>query len=222
MNLRLQRQLLQFDQSLRLQQTLNDSALIAGIDEAGRGPLAGTVVSAAVILTNDSFTVSINDSKQMTPVAREKAYCALLRSNALIGVGAASPVEIDQIGIHKATHLSMRRALAKLKKVPDLVLVDGKIIPPGFNTRVRAIVDGDAQSFSIAAASIVAKVVRDQWMGLIHAICPEYQFKQHKGYGTANHLEALRELGPGPFHRYSFQPVRESAGISDPWVYADQ
>ena len=184
--------------------------------------MAGPVVSAAVILPKSSFKVPVNDSKQMTAAAREQAYCALLRSGALIGVGACSAVEIDRIGIHKATYLSMKRALAKLKTVPDFILVDGNVVPPGLKIAALAVIDGDAQSLSIAAASIVAKVVRDQWMGLIHAISPEYQFEQHKGYGTAGHLQALRHFGPGPFHRYSFQPVRESAGIAGAWAYVNE
>ena len=179
------------------------------MDEAGRGPLAGPVVAGAVILFQTPPIDWIDDSKRLTPEAREKAYRAILRS-AAVGVGAAGAEEIDRIGIHAATHLAMIRALSKLPVEPALVLIDGRFIPAGCPAPALSFVRGDARSLSIACASIVAKVVRDQWMGLVHRLHPEYGFGRHKGYGTADHLKALRHLGPCRFHRFSFQPIRSA------------
>ena len=177
------------------------------MDEAGRGPLAGPVVASAVILFQLPPCSSLDDSKRLTPRARETAYRAIL-SSAAIGVGAAGVEEIDRIGIHAATHQAMIRALRKLSVPPDWVLVDGNHLPRGCPFPAEPVVDGDARSLSIACASIVAKVVRDQWMGLVHRLHPEYGFQRHKGYGTPEHLRALRWLGPCRFHRFSFQPIR--------------
>lgn len=177
------------------------------MDEAGRGPLAGPVVASAVILFQVPSSIFLDDSKRLTPRARESAYQAILRC-AAVGVGAAGAEEIDRIGIHAATHRAMVRALQKLPVLPQWVLVDGCHVPKDCPVPAAAVVGGDARSLSIACASIVAKVVRDQWMGLVHRLYPEYGFLQHKGYGTEKHLKALRWLGPCRFHRFSFAPVR--------------
>ena len=182
------------------------------MDEAGRGPLAGPVVASAVILHDFRFKLPIDDSKQMTPLAREQAYRVILRC-ASIGVGAAGAEEIDRIGILRATHRAMVRALAKLPVIPDLVLVDGNSLPPDSGLPMQAIVRGDGKSLSIACASIVAKVVRDQWMDLVHRLHPEYGFRRHKGYGTKRHFQRLREVGPCRFHRFSFHPIRPEAAV---------
>ena len=177
------------------------------MDEAGRGPLAGPVVAGAVLLHDHRFTVPVNDSKQLSPLAREQAYRVILR-HASIGIGAVGAEEIDRIGIHAATHLAMVRALERLPVPPDLVLVDGNSLPRGCNLPMRPIIGGDGKSLSIACASIVAKVVRDQWMGLIHRLHPEYEFSRHKGYGTSRHMRLLEKVGPCRFHRFSFRPIR--------------
>lgn len=143
----------------------------------------------------------------MTPLARELAYRAILR-NASIGVGAVGAEEIDRIGILQATHRAMVRALAKLPLMPELVLVDGNALPRGYPLPMQAIVRGDGKSLSIVCASIVAKVVRDQWMELVHRLHPEYGFRHHKGYGTELHFRRLEEVGPCRFHRFSFRPIR--------------
>ena len=143
----------------------------------------------------------------MTPLARERAYRAILR-HALIGVGAAGAEEIDRVGIGRATHLAMTRALAKLPLAPELVLVDGNALPRECPLPMQAVVRGDSKSLSIACASIVAKVVRDQWMNLVHSLHPEYGFRRHKGYGTERHFRRLEEVGPCRFHRFSFRPIK--------------
>ncbi len=143
----------------------------------------------------------------MTPLARERAYRAILR-RCSVGVGAVGAEEIDRIGIGKATHLAMVRALAKLPFAPGLVLVDGSSVPRDCPWDLQPIVRGDSKSISIACASIVAKVVRDQWMDLVHALHPEYGFHRHKGYGTEHHVRRIEQFGPCRFHRFSFSPIR--------------
>jgi len=181
------------------------------VDEAGRGPLAGPVVAGAVVLHRHDFRVALDDSKRLTPLARERAYEAILRS-AHIGVGAVGPEEIDRIGIQAATHRAMQLAIRRLGILPELVLVDGLHLPPGCGPAMKAVVRGDSRSLAIACASIVAKVTRDRWMRWVHRLHPEYGFARHKGYGTAQHMEALEAFGPGPFHRYTFHPVSGSPG----------
>jgi ribonuclease HII len=182
------------------------------VDEAGRGPLAGPVVASAIILHDFRFKIPLDDSKQMTPLAREQAYRAILR-RASIGIGAAGAEEIDRIGILQATHPAMVRALVKLPLTPGLVLVDGNRLPRECPFPMQAIVRGDGKSLSIACASIVAKVVRDQWMELVHHLHPEYGFHRHKGYGTERHFRLLEEVGPCRFHRFSFRPIRKADGV---------
>ena len=182
---------------------------IAGVDEAGRGPLAGPVTAGAVILPwNKNGLPGVFDSKQLSAEARAELYEELLSlENVDIGIGIADVEEIDKLNILKAAHLAMFRAVAQLKKV-DCVLVDGLPVK-GFEVPSRNLIKGDARSASIAAASIVAKVVRDRMMMDFDAKYPEYGFASHKGYGSAEHLEALRKYGACPIHRKSFRPVAE-------------
>jgi len=184
--------------------------IIAGIDEAGRGPLAGPVVAAAVILPDNFRHKVLTDSKQLSAGAREELYCELMTRK---GVSWACSVvesdEIDRINILRATHQAMRRAVAALGIAPQHVLIDGLPVNP-FPITQTALVGGDGLSFSIAAASIIAKVTRDRIMVEMDTRYPGYNFSQHKGYGTAEHLDKLRANGPCPIHRRSFLPVREA------------
>ena len=185
----------------------NTSVLIAGIDEAGRGPWAGPVVAGAVIFPNleisDSLAANLNDSKQLSRRKREALFEELHASNALIGTGTASVEEIDSLNILKATFLAMRRAFDAMQRRCDYVLVDGNRMPP-MPVPGETVVKGDAKSPSIAAASILAKVSRDRVMLEYAKQYPEYQFEKHKGYGTKAHVEALRAFGPSPIHRRTF------------------
>ena len=189
---------------------------IAGVDEAGRGPLAGPVVAAAVAFGKDFLEAEaekslagLDDSKKL-PAARREFFHALLAAcpHARIGVASASVAEIDSLNILRATHLAMARAVAQLAPPPDLALVDGLPVK-GLPVPHRAIVGGDASSLSIAAASVMAKVTRDRLMVALAAEHPGYGFERHKGYGTPEHLDALRRLGPCPAHRKSFAPVAQ-------------
>lgn len=181
-------------------------ALVAGVDEAGRGPLAGPVVAAAVILDEQKPIKGLADSKQLTAARREKLYDAILANALCCSVGQASVEEIDRLNILHATMLAMRRAVEGLRLLPHKVLVDGNRIPE-LRVRAEAIVQGDATVAAISAASIVAKVTRDRWCRDIEQEYPGYGFGRHKGYGTAEHLQALRTLGATPQHRRSFAPV---------------
>ena len=182
---------------------------IAGIDEAGRGALAGPVVAAAVILPEKFKHRRLNDSKQLAPERREEIFVQLT-SNDDIGwaVGIVDHIEIDRINILRASHRAMRIALEALTFQPDHVLIDGLPVVP-FPLPQTAIVDGDCVSLSIAAASVIAKVTRDRIMRDFCAQFPEYCFSQHKGYGTELHLLKLHEFGPCPIHRRSFEPVAQ-------------
>ena len=197
--------------------------LIAGVDEAGRGPLAGPVVAAAVMARREVLEkesrgalLGVDDSKRLSPARREEIFAALTAQPGLSwAVGEASVEEIDRINILHATHLAMRRALAGLRPAPDLALVDGRPVP-GLPCPAEAIVKGDAQSVLIAAASVVAKVTRDRLMAELDRAHPGYGLAQHKGYGTAAHLAALARLGPSACHRRGFLPVRQLAlGFGD-------
>ena len=179
---------------------------IAGIDEAGRGPLAGPVVAAAVILDRKRIPKGLDDSKQMQPEAREEAYARIMERALAVGVGEASVDEIDLVNIRQATHLAMARAIRSLAIVADFALVDGND-PPALPCPCNVIVDGDARSVSIAAASIIAKVTRDRMMQSLHEHFPGYGWFTNKGYSTEEHLEALTRLGPCLHHRRSFAPV---------------
>jgi ribonuclease HII len=189
---------------------------VAGVDEAGRGPLAGPVVAAAAILPDGYDIAGITDSKALTEKKRETAFERIVAdaakgfdvSGVAIGVGWAFPDEVDRINILQATHAAMRRAVANLCVPPDAVLVDGLPVR-NLHTHCTAIVKGDALSASIAAASIIAKVSRDRYMTEQDALYPEYGFAKHKGYCAPIHLAALAEHGPCPIHRYSFGPVAQ-------------
>jgi ribonuclease HII len=196
---------------------------IAGIDEAGRGALAGPVVAAAVILPEKFRHRRLNDSKQLLPERREEIYEELIRNETIVwSVGIIDSVEIDAINILRASHKAMRIAISELSLQPDHVLIDGLPVFP-FPLPQTAIIDGDCYSFSIAAASVIAKVTRDTIMRDFCARFPEYCFSQHKGYGTELHLIKLHEHGPCPIHRRSFEPVAQpvfdfAAPTSSAWV----
>lgn len=181
---------------------------IAGIDEAGRGPLAGPVVAAAVILPARCRLLGINDSKQLTAKDREEAYTTILQQAVAVGIGSADVAEIDQLNILTATRLAMRRAIDQLAPPADYLLIDAVVLP-GLKVPTRPIIKGDSLSISIAAASILAKVTRDRLMARYHETFPEYGFLSHKGYGTAEHLERLARHGPCSIHRRTFSPVQE-------------
>ena len=184
--------------------------LVAGVDEAGRGPLAGPVVAAAVILPDDCAIEGLNDSKKLTAKKREHFHAMLtVRADIHWGIGQADVAEIDRLNILRATHLAMARAVAALPRKPDHALVDGLPVR-GLPVPHTALVGGDTLSLSIAAASIIAKVTRDRLMTALDAEYPQYGFARHKGYGVREHLEALRSHGPSPVHRRSFQPVAQA------------
>lgn len=180
---------------------------IGGIDEVGRGPLAGPVVAACVILPSGWDPIGIQDSKKLTPVARQEAYDRIMASGAAVGIGSASHTEIAEADILRATHMAMRRAIEACPTRPDFLLIDGRPVPLLPMPSV-AIVGGDSTSVSIAAASIVAKVTRDRFMSEMAGMYPQYGFDGNKGYPTPDHLEALKRFGPCPIHRTSFGPVR--------------
>ena len=180
-----------------------DYGYICGIDEVGRGPLAGPVVAGAVILPKDCNILYINDSKQLSEKKREELYDVITKEAVAWAVGYASPERIDEINILQATYEAMREAIGKLSPAPDLLLNDAVTIPEVVIPQVP-IIKGDAKSVSIAAASIVAKVTRDRLMEEYDKEYPEYGFAKHKGYGTAAHIAALKEFGPTPIHRRTF------------------
>lgn len=185
---------------------------ICGIDEAGRGPLAGPVVAAAVILPAKGRPKGLDDSKQLTAEARE-ALALKIRAVGIVGVGLASVEEIDELNILRASHLAMRRAFDALSEKPVAALVDGNMAPD-LPCPVEWVIDGDAIVPLISAASIIAKVERDRIMNELCARYPGYAFSKHKGYSTPEHQEALKRLGPCPIHRMSFKPVRDAAGLA--------
>ncbi len=185
-------------------------AAIAGVDEAGVGPMAGPVVAAAVIFEPELFIKGVHDSKQLTAEKREELF-PLIRAKALtVAIGVAESIEVDELNIYWATMLASERALAALARQPDHVLVDGRLIP-NLKLPQTKIVGGDRKSFCIAAASIIAKVTRDRLMMEYDAEYPGYGFGSHKGYCTASHFATLAQLGPSPIHRRSFAPVMEAA-----------
>ena len=176
---------------------------ICGIDEVGRGPLAGPVVAGAVILPKDCDILYINDSKQLSEKKREELYDVITKEAVAWAVGYASPERIDEINILQATYEAMREAISKLSVKPDVLLNDAVKIPQ-VDIRQVPIIKGDAKSVSIAAASIVAKVTRDRLMEEYDKVLPGYGFASNKGYGSAEHIAALKEIGPSPIHRQSF------------------
>jgi ribonuclease HII len=179
---------------------------VAGIDEAGVGPMAGPVVAAAVIFAPETFIRGVHDSKQLTPEQRDEMFTPISERAIAIGIGVADVLEIDRLNIYWATMRASKRALAALGHEPGHVLVDGRLIP-GMKLPQTKIVGGDRKSFCIAAASIIAKVTRDRMMVEYDARYPGYGFAQHKGYCTSEHFVVLKQLGPSPIHRRSFMPV---------------
>ncbi|WOJ88870.1 ribonuclease HII [Methylocapsa polymorpha] len=186
----------------------------AGVDEVGRGPLAGPVAAAAVILDPRDLPAGLNDSKLLAQDARESLYEEIMRRAIAVSVGFASAAEIDAINIRQATFAAMRRALFALSVEPRHVLIDGNDPPPDLPCPAETIVKGDAAVLSIAAASIIAKVTRDRLMRRLCARHPVYGFSQHVGYATRAHLAAIAEHGPCAFHRLSFSPFKASEGNS--------
>lgn len=180
-----------------------DYEYICGIDEVGRGPLAGPVVAAAVILPKDCHILYINDSKKLTAKKREELYDVIMEQAVSVGIGMRSPQRIDEINILQATYEAMREAISKLDPQPTLLLNDAVTIPEVDIYQVP-IIKGDAKSISIGAASIIAKVTRDRLMVEYDQSMPEYDFASNKGYGSAGHIEALKKYGPTPIHRRSF------------------
>ncbi len=187
--------------------------LLAGVDEAGRGPLAGPVVAAAVILDDRAPIKGLADSKQLTALRRERLYDEIRAKALCCSVAQASVEEIDQLNILQATLLAMRRAVAGLRLKPAKVLVDGNRLPP-LDVLAEAVVSGDALVPSISAASILAKVTRDRLLCELHLQHPEYGFDRHKGYGTAQHMQALQAHGALAVHRRSFAPVARMLVVS--------
>ena len=176
---------------------------VCGIDEVGRGPLAGPVVACACILPKDCNILYINDSKKLSKKKREELYDIIMKEAVAVGIGYNSPERIDEINILQATFEAMRQAISKLSVTPDILLNDAVTIP-GVDIKQVPIIKGDAKSISIGAASIVAKVTRDRLMEDYDKLFPEYGFASNMGYGTAVHIKALKELGPCPIHRQSF------------------
>ena len=177
--------------------------MICGIDEVGRGPLAGPVCAAAVILPKDCEILYINDSKKLSEARREALYDEIMEKAVAVGVGLVSPAVIDEVNILQATYIAMRDAISQLEVAPDILLNDAVTIPE-VNIKQIPIIKGDAKSISIGAASIIAKVTRDRLMQEYDEIMPGYGFAQNKGYGTKEHIEALKSMGPSPIHRSTF------------------
>lgn len=188
--------------------------IVGGIDEAGRGPLAGPVVAACVVAqpgieASMEELAIIKDSKKMTEKRREKAFDLIYEFFPEVGIGICDHKTVDRINILEASFLAMKKAVGSLKQKPDFIIVDGKFEIPNFSTKQKALKKGDSFVLSIAAASVVAKVTRDRMMLEMHAKYPDYGFAQHKGYGTKLHMKSLRKHGPCPIHRTSFRPVKE-------------
>lgn len=194
------------------EKTIAAAKLIAGVDEAGRGPWAGPVVAGAVVFPNleisDSLARGLDDSKKLTAAKREALFDELRRSNALIGCGMASVEEIDALNILRATFLAMRRAVESLPAIPDFAIVDGNKIPPELPCPARFLIKGDALSLSVAAASIVAKVTRDRLMRDLAKEFPYYGWEKNAGYGTKAHQDGLKTHGVCVHHRKSYAPVQ--------------
>lgn len=182
---------------------LNGCTYVAGIDEVGRGPLAGPVVTAVVILKQGALIEGINDSKKLSEAKREELYDIIVKEAVDYSIGIVSPAEIDEINILQATYKAMQQCIDGLKIKPDFILVDAVTIP-NIEIKQKGIIKGDAKSISIGAASIVAKVTRDRLMKDYAQIFPEYDFEQNKGYGSSKHVEAIKEIGICPIHRRSF------------------
>lgn len=191
------------EQLKKYEKEYGEYEFICGIDEVGRGPLAGPVVAGAVILPKDCDILYINDSKKLTAAKREELYGVIMEKAIAVGIGMAGPDRIDEINILQATYEAMREAISKLGQKPDILLNDAVTIPQ-VQIRQVPIIKGDAKSISIGAASIVAKVTRDRLMAEYDKVLPEYGFASNKGYGSAEHIAALKKFGPSPIHRTSF------------------
>jgi ribonuclease HII len=197
--------------------------LVGGIDEAGRGPLAGPVVAAIVILDKTfvddpeapEALQEVKDSKKISPAKRKRIYKELRNHCPQIGIGISANDTIDRMNILQASFLAMKKAINDLRDKPDMILVDGKFRIPNCSFDQKTIINGDAKIFSIAAASIIAKVTRDDMMEKYHEQYPEYGFDKHKGYGTKQHIDALKQHGPCEIHRKSFKPVSEKLEIKN-------
>ncbi|MDE7055954.1 MAG: ribonuclease HII [Lactobacillus sp.] len=180
--------------------------LVAGVDEVGRGPLAGPVVTAAVIIDENFDLIDVNDSKKLTPKRRLELYPKILEKAVSVGIGIKNSQVIDEINIYEADRLAMAEAVKNLDQKPDALLVDAMDVPIAI-PQIK-LIKGDAKSNSIAAASIVAKVFRDKLMDDYDALYPQYKFSKNAGYGTKDHLDALNKFGPTPIHRKSFEPIK--------------
>lgn len=200
---KLEKELARLEQMREYENTYAACAMICGIDEAGRGPLAGPVAAGAVILPKDCTLLYLNDSKKLSEKRREELFVQIKEQAVAWCVGIVGPERIDEINILQATYEAMRQAVAGLGVKPDLLLNDAVEIP-GVDIMQVPIIKGDAKSVSIAAASILAKVTRDHMMVEYDQLFPDYGFAKHKGYGTAAHIQAIQELGPCPIHRRSF------------------
>lgn len=192
-----------------LQLLIEQYALLAGVDEAGRGPLAGPVFAAAVILDPEKPMTELADSKKLSAKRREELAVRIKQEALAWCIASASTEEIDQLNILGATLLAMRRACIQLPITPEFILIDGNQVPTQLNAPARAVIKGDAQIAAISAASILAKTARDEACLLMHEQYPQYAFAQHKGYGTKLHMQLLEEHGPCPEHRRSFAPVKK-------------
>lgn len=184
--------------------------LIAGIDEAGRGPLAGPVASAAVILDKSNPILGLTDSKKLSHSERERLFDIILEEAVGVGIGIVSNTIIDRLNIYQATFVAMKRAVEDLTPPPEFLLIDGNQTIPDFNIKQKAVVSGDLKVNSISAASIIAKVTRDRIMDELHESYPSYNFLSNKGYGTKEHIEAIEDVGPCPYHRFSFEIVEKN------------
>lgn len=200
---KLEKELLRLEGILEYEKKYQAAAFVCGVDEAGRGPLAGPVVAGAVILPKDLKILYLNDSKKLTEKRREELYLEIQEKAFSWNVGIVGPDVIDQINILQATYEAMRQAVGGLSVKPDVLLNDAVVIP-GLSMHQEKIIHGDAKSLSIAAASVMAKVTRDHMMMEYDKLFPEYGFGKNKGYGTAVHIQALREYGPCPIHRRTF------------------
>ncbi|WP_455650700.1 ribonuclease HII [Enterocloster citroniae] len=200
---RLEKELARLEAMTQYEKEYEAYAYVCGIDEAGRGPLAGPVAAGAVILPKDCRILYLNDSKKLSEKRREELFEEIKEKAAAWSVGIVSPARIDEINILQATYEAMRDAVGRLGVTPDVLLNDAVTIP-GLSMKQVPIIKGDAKSLSIAAASVLAKVTRDHMMAEYEEMFPGYGFAKHKGYGTAAHIQAIRELGPCPIHRRSF------------------
>lgn len=201
---KLEQELARLERMKEYERKYEGYSIVCGIDEAGRGPLAGPVVAAAAVLPKDATILWLNDSKKLSEKRREELFQEIQEKAVTYGVGVVSPAVIDEINILQATYEAMRQAVSALSSEPDILLNDAVIIPGIDEKKQVKIIKGDAKSVSIAAASILAKVTRDRMMGEYDKLYPEYGFAQHKGYGTRAHMDAIREFGICPIHRRSF------------------